>query len=197
MSLIIKRRRRPINLFQAAIIFLATFSFSYIIGSLSFIPQESSAENYLGIDLAPTISLTVNPADFNLPASDSYSITEFVESVDNIDIIVSTNNPAGFALTMSISNSTTGLTHSNGLTTIPSTSNISPDALDINTWGYNTGANATSFRRIPGIGTQTTIVNTNAPTESSTTTVTIGAKADTTLPSGSYSNTLRFTAVAR
>jgi len=155
------------------------------------------ANSYAGIDLAPAIALAVNPADFSLPDSDTFSIYEFVESADNIDIVVSTNNSTGFALTMSTNNFTTGLTHANGVTTIPSTSNQSPGTLDINTWGYNIGANATLFRHVPGLGTQATLVNTNAPVESSVITVTVGAKADTTLPSGSYSNTLRFTVVAR
>jgi len=97
---------------------------------------------------------------------------------------------------MSIVNSTTGLTHANGVTTIPSTSNLSPDALDINTWGFNLGRDATAFRRVPGLGSQVMLKNATTPALSSATTITIGAKADTTLPSGNYSSTLRFTAVA-
>ncbi|MCL1839751.1 hypothetical protein FWF89_01985 [Candidatus Saccharibacteria bacterium] len=195
MSLAIKNRHQPVNIFQATFIFFASFSFSFVVGSLSFIPQESSAEGYTGIDLTPALAMTINLADFSLPATETFSINEFIEIADNIDIEISTNNSNGFALTMSISNSTTGLTHANGFTTIPSTSNSSAADLDINTWGYNIGSDATTFRRIPGLGSQTILTSTSTPTESSTTTVTVGAKADTTFPSGSYSNTLRFTAV--
>ena len=197
MSLAIKRRQQAVSIPQVAFIFFASFSLSFVVGSLSFIPYESMADSYFGIDLEPAIALAVSPADFSLPDSETFSIDEFVESTDNIDIVVSTNNVIGYTLTMSTSNSTTGLVHTNGLSTIQSTSNQSPGELDINTWGYSLGTNATSFRRIPSLGTQAILVNANLPVEAAATTVTIGAKADTTFPSGNYQSTLKFTAVAR
>jgi len=197
VSLKIKRRRyNPAGLLQATAVFFASFSLAFTAGSLSFIPHDSSADTYVGDDLAPAIALSIDLADLRLPDSDTFSINEFVETTDDIDIIVSTNNPNGFALTMSPAGSTTGLTHVGGVTTIPSTSNLSPDSLDVNTWGYNVGSGATTFRRVPGLGSQTTLTKTNLPAAASTTTVTVGAKADTTIPSGSYTSTLRFTAVS-
>jgi len=177
-------------------VFFASFAFSFIVNSLSLIPYDSTAEDYIDPDAAPTIALAVNSPELTIPDSDTFSIKEFVEATDYIDIAVSTTNPIGFALTMSISNSTTGLTHQNGVTTIPSTSNLTPGILDINTWGYNIGTESTTFRRVPGLGSQATITSTTRPTSSTTTTITVGAKADTTLPSGNYTSTLRFTAVA-
>jgi len=196
MSLTIKHRYQPINFFSVAVVFFASFSLSFVVGSLAFIPYDSMAEEFVDELGIPAIALAVSSTQLNMPDSDTFSITEFVETTDNIDIEVNTNNPIGFNLSMSIVNSTTGLTHSNGVTTIPSTSNLSPGTLDINTWGYNIGGNATTFRRVPGLGSQVTLANTTSPAKSSATTVTIGAKADTTFPAGSYSSTLRFTAVA-
>jgi hypothetical protein len=196
VGLKIKQRYNPAGFFQATAVFFASFSLAFVVGSLSFIPHDSSAESYPDDGSDPSLVLSVNLADFGLPASSTRSIKEIVEVTDDINVTVGTNNSNGFALTMSVTGSTTGLTHTKGVATIPSTSNLSPADLDINTWGYNIGSDASTFRRIPGLGTQTTLVNTKAPAETATTTVSVGIKADTTFPAGSYSNTLRFTAVA-
>lgn len=195
VSLKIKHRHNPVNFFQATAVFFASFSLAFTVGSLSFIPYDSSAESYPDDDSDPAIALFVDLTDFGLPTSPTYSIKETVEVADDINISVSTNNSNGFALSMSVTGSTTGLIHAGGVATIPSTTNLSPAALDINTWGYNIGSNADTFRRVPGLGTQTTLTSTSTPTQDSATIVTVGVKADTTFPSGNYSNILRFTAV--
>jgi len=198
MSLRIQRRRspRPANVFKATAVFFASFALAFSAGSLTFIPYESSADSLIDPDLDPAIAITVDLAalDLSVISTSDYRAPD-VEITNELDVIVSTNNSNGYTLTMATSGSTTGLTHSNGLTTIPSTTNHAPGNLTTNTWGYNLGSGATTFLRIPGLGKRVVISNTTAPALTSSTVVTIGLKADPTLPTGSYRGALEFTAV--
>ena len=81
----------------------------------------------------------------------------------------------------------------NGPNNLPASTNVSPAALSINTWGYNTDA-STNFA---GITTAGVLIRTGTgPYESGdNTTVTYGLKIDDSLPAGNYSTTVIYTAV--
>jgi len=119
------------------------------------------------------------------------------EAKGEITINVTTDNPSGYSLYLSTIDVSTTLTHANGTDTIAMTSNTVAGTLLSNTWGYNKGlASITStFLAVPPPASTAIISSSADPITNDKTTVTIGVKADTTLPSGLYSNTVVFTAI--
>jgi len=81
----------------------------------------------------------------------------------------------------------------NGGSTLPASGNVTPAALSVNTWGYNTDA-STNFA---GITLSNVLIRTgNGPFESGDqTTVTYGLKIDNSKPAGNYSSSIIYTAV--
>jgi len=192
MGLAIKRRY-SLNIFHAALVFASSFSLSYIVGSLTFIPYESSADTVTDPDAPITLALNVESTNLTSEITPTY---DGAVLSDDIDITIDTNSQNGYTLTMSVSGSTTGLTHTNNFNTIPSTTNPKPKPLTVNTWGYNTISDHDAFQRLPGLGSGAILANTRIPTTADKTAVTIGVHVDTDRPSGKYTSTLQFTAVA-
>ena len=128
-----------------------------------------------------TISLNLNP--FTSPFNTA-----------SLPVTVSTNNPTGFSLTMSSTD--TNLTLRSGSETIPTlaanTDGYSESDFTTNAWGYklSTATNYSPF----ALSNQ--LLVTDAPTNATTSTVTFAAKADTTKPAGTYELAINFTAVA-
>jgi hypothetical protein len=87
-----------------------------------------------------------------------------------------------------------GTSLTNGSDTIPASSNTTPGALAVNTWGYNTD----SSTNYVGLTSAPTLFKTaTGPYESGdSTTVTYGVKTDLTKASGTYTATVTYTAVA-
>ena len=81
----------------------------------------------------------------------------------------------------------------NGAATIPASSNGSPAALSVNTWGYNTD-NSTNY---VGLTTSDTLLKsaTGPFTSGDATPVYYGVKVDYTTKPGAYSDTVIYTAV--
>ena len=128
-----------------------------------------------------TVSLNLNP--FTTPFNTA-----------SLPVTVSTNNPTGFNLTMSSTD--TNLTLRSGSETIPTlatnTDGYSESDFTTNAWGYklSTATNYSPF----ALSNQ--LLVTDAPTNATTSTVTFAAKADSTKPAGTYELAIDFTAVA-
>ncbi|MBQ8156259.1 hypothetical protein IJ101_00520 [Candidatus Saccharibacteria bacterium] len=128
-----------------------------------------------------TVSLNLNP--FTTPFNTA-----------SLPVTVSTNNPTGFSLTMSSTD--TNLTLRSGSETIPTlatnTDGYSESDFTTNAWGYklSTATNYSPF----ALSNQ--LLVTDAPTNAITSTVTFAAKADSTKPAGTYELAINFTAVA-
>lgn len=108
---------------------------------------------------------------------------------------VITNDAAGYSLYLSSSTEETSLKHSSANASIATVASAVTSAnMAKNTWGWSLGD---TFNPVPASSSAQRIKKTTAPaTGGEGTTVTIGAKVDTSIPSGAYSNTLQFTAVA-
>lgn len=135
------------------------------------------------------------------------------QTIASDTLTVSTNNTAGYTLQIADSDATTTLT--SGGNTIPASSGTqaSPTAQAVNTWGYRVdgvggfGAGPTSaansaaigsltFAGVPASGAPNTLKNTATTASNDTTTVWYGVAADTTQPTGTYSDTVTYTATA-
>ena len=138
--------------------------------------------------------------DLNLTPSSSGTL-----ATSDATVNVSTNNSTGYTLSMSTTTDNTALTHTNGTNSINSTSSpvSSSTALSSNTWGWypsslatNPGGSNYQFAAIPSLSSAYTLKSTDAMSTNDETTVSFGVMADTSIPAGSYSNTITFTAIA-
>lgn len=135
-----------------------------------------------------------------------------VQTINNDVVTVSTNNTAGYTLQINESTAATALV--SGGNSIPAISGTiaAPVALTANTWGFRVdsstiggfGATTTSpvsnaaigaikFAAIPT--TAATIKTTAATATNDTTNVWYGVAVDTSTPTGTYSNSVVYTAV--
>lgn len=124
------------------------------------------------------VSIPVTPTDSGTLATGTSTVT-----ITSTDVV-------GYKLYIRSSTSTN---LGNGGSNLPASSNVSPAALAVNTWGYNTDA-STNFA-----GTTLSDVlirNRTGPYSSGdNTTVTYGLKIDNSKPAGNYSSTIVYTAV--
>lgn len=124
------------------------------------------------------LALTQNGSDWE--DSDSHTIT------------VTHNDVVGYDLYAHTAGSTDMV---NGSYTIPASSNSSPAALAVNSWGFNTTGSSTNFQGM--LSTNTLIKDANGPhTTGDNTTVTYGAKTSTTKEAGNYSVNVVYIVVA-
>lgn len=136
------------------------------------------------------------------------------QTIASDTITVNTNDTDGYTLQLADSDATTALT--SGSDTIPASSGTpaSPIAQTANTWGFRIdgqaafgpGAPTTSqssqpigsatFAGVPASGSPATVKTTAAVATDDLTTVWYGVAADTTQPTGSYTDEVTYTATA-
>src|SRR5690606_11335722 len=91
-------------------------------------------------------------------------------------------------------NATSSTTLSNGTDTLAASSNDTPDALALNTWGYNTSGSTSDFTGMTL--SQVLLKDANGPYKNGDdTTVTYGAYVDMTKSSGTYTTDITYTAI--
>lgn len=128
------------------------------------------------------------------------------------DITASTNSPDGYTLSVSMEG-TDRILANNGHTIPPTAGTVtSPATLSLNSWGFRV-ANVGSFGSggatengvessaylwagMPSADSPATIKTTTGPSQNDTTTVWYGMRIDTQKPSGTYSGSIMYTAVA-
>jgi len=135
-----------------------------------------------------------------------------VQTTNNDVVTVSTNNTAGYTLSLNETTAATALV--SGSNTIPATSGTiaAPVALSVNTWGFrvdsstiggfgattttpatNTAIGSVKYAAIPT--TAATIKTTAATATNDTTNVFYSVAVNTATPSGTYTNSVTYTAV--
>ena len=194
----------PSLLFPA--IFLSTFLLAFVSGSLFLSVSDTSAESIptdISVDVNSSLSITTDAAggELIIPVS---PVPSGALSYLDLEVDVSTNNLTGYTLSMNTKIENTALINqSNSSHTIPSTTypKASPGTLTANTWGYHVWplgqtTSSTTFSALPPLSAPQIITVTNAPSPSSITTLTFGVNVDTTLISGTYKNTVVFTATS-
>ena len=135
----------------------------------------------LTINLGSDVNIALSPSGATLAGTGAHTVT-----VTSTDVV-------GYYLYAH----TTGTTNmTSGSATIPASSNSSDAPLATNTWGYNTTGSTTNFSGMPA--TNVLIKHGSGPfTSGDSTTVTYGALVDSTVPAGTYSVAVTYTAVAQ
>ncbi len=136
------------------------------------------------------------------------------QTIASDTVTVSTNDASGYTLQLAETGASSALT--SGSNTIPASSGTQtvPAAMAVNTWGYRvdgiggfgagptTGASNTAisgsikFAAVPATGSPNTIKTTATTASNDTTSVWYGVAADTSQPSGTYTNSVTYTATA-
>lgn len=170
----------------------------------------ASQSNTVTASVSSTITVTAtNPTAIAATpgASAVYSNTSH-------NVSVSTNNATGYNLTLSSSDGTNALNHTDGTTTIAASSNTTaaPAALATNTWGfaitqaagvfdtsYTTATNqaatgASKWAGVPVLASPYTLKSTAINASSDLTTVWYAIEVDSTKKSGTYTDNVVYTA---
>lgn len=132
----------------------------------------------LAISTSGNVSLAITPTSAGVQTTGSGTVT------------VTSTDVTGYKLYIRSS----GSTNMNNLgDTLPASANVSPAALAVDTWGYNTDGSS----NFVGSTLSDTLIRTftgPAPT-GDVTTVTYGAKVDLAKPAGNYAASIVYTAV--
>ena len=154
----------------------------------------------IGFTFNPTLSINISSSDLIID-----NLTPGTNSDSNIiNVSVATNAAYGYTLSATVGDSlhnNTNLTHTNNINVFSNiaTDSSLPSLTTDNTWGYSYKlSNNTTWNNYSGLSTEIgkTLVNTDnqlaKPIDFK-----IAAKASSTQPSGTYTNTINFIAVSK
>ncbi|MEO7905193.1 MAG: hypothetical protein ABIR91_05380 [Candidatus Saccharimonadales bacterium] len=129
-------------------------------------------------------------------------------------VSVSTNNSAGYTLTLSNADAVTNLISSGNTIAAHAGTFTTPTALASNTWGYrvvgaggftataysaesNAVSSTSTWAGVPALASPQELKSTSTTASNDVTTVWYGVKANTSLASGAYSDTVTYTATTK
>lgn len=132
------------------------------------------------------------------------------ETIASDIVTVSTNDTAGYTLTLADGDATTTLASGGNNIAASSGTQASPVALTTGKWGYrvdsvggfgagptssasNASVGATTFAGVPASGSANTIKATASTATNDTTTVWYGVATNTSTPSGTYTDSVTYT----
>ena len=160
--------------------------------------EESGSTANLNVESAVAISLPDTVAIDVTPTPDG------TFSSSNVKLSVSTNNNSGYALSFATTGDDNHMHSQNQATTetiAPVSGSVTQAKFANNTWGYNLRAasegeanDKTEYQAVPTSG-DTALKTTSAPSNDSYN-LTFGAKVNTSIPSGTYTNTVAVSVVA-
>ena len=188
------------NTFLTLFVGAGSFLIAFIFGSFLLIPSDSNAEDAATLANDASLSVALTPEAMNLAVMPTPDGTL---ASDEMAIQVSTDNTTGYTLALSLAGAETSLNDpASGGKIQSSIADInSPATLSVNTWGWypDSLANNTGnlFSALPSNSDPYELKKTSSPTSGSgeTTTISFGVNVDTTLPAGSYTNTIVISAV--
>ncbi len=171
-----------------------------IAGSASAqVPLEVFIEN------VPALTITIGGSASTTGTASIRITPNYVGGVfgssDDVSISVATSNRTGHYLNMTTTSASLNSSDNNG-SYIPGldptvTAGYTTESFPANRWGYALKTGETTYSNYYGVGDGVTLQDDNAPTNGDTSTIKFGTKADSTIPSGSYSTTVVFTAVPK
>ena len=195
------------------LILIGTFiiSSTFVLSSV----HAESGNSEASLDIASVLDISA-PSTTTLNCTPGSTSASAQLCTSSANVSVTTNNLTGYTLYMNATNgSPTALTNSSTSpsSTIPTiTQAYSSANLPVNTWGYTGGTDKSSesggyncasnycpilaYDSGGSYAPNHTIKITDAPATTSTTNITFGGKVDISKPSGTYSTSVTFTAVA-
>ena len=169
----------------------AVYIYSPVIGSHA----DESTTSKVNATVNPVASVTLDTSDI------SFTFTPTASGVFESKLVnatVNTNSTGGYELYFSSEDNETNMVNPLVSDVIASdfTGTVTSETIAANNWGYS--LNNTDFSKIPALNAQATLKNIDhyPTTAEKTTTVNIGMKVDTNLPSGTYSKNVVFSVVA-
>ena len=149
--------------------------------------------------IQPTLAVTLpNTVNFEVQPTAAGAVTS-----GSATLSISTNSETGYSLYLSTADDDNALHSINPDTqqtiTALTRENTTADNFANNTWGYNlskdTATNSTTYQSVPTTQPSDPQITTEAPT-TDTYNLTFAAKVDSSLPSGTYTNTVTVSVVA-
>ena len=156
---------------------------------------SQSATTTVNVTIDPVISITASP---NIEM-DITPTTSGQFRTANGNVVISTNNVKGYTTYITSSTTETSLKQpaAAGVSAVIPTVSASGTTISGNGWGWSN--NATQFNPVKVAGTTDNSAvfskTTTATPTGDNKTLTVGASATTSVPEGTYSNTLLFTAI--
>lgn len=175
-------------------------------------PASNSANTNISVDVGSSISIsTLGTVSISLTPTSNGTLSSAKDTVT-----VSTNNTGGYNLKLADSDATTNLVSGSDTFTASSNAIASAAALSSGKWGFavakgttgigtntfdasysaesNNTSSTSKWAGVPATGSGVTIKSTAATATNDTTDVWYAAKADTTQPNGTYTDTVTYTA---
>lgn len=170
----------------------------------SAITEDTTINAAIGSTISITTSGTVS---INVTPTASGSMSSQSDTVS-----VSTNNTAGYTLTIANNDTTTNLVNGGNTIAADAGTQASPtSSLTNNRWGYrvdgvggfgagatsaesNVASSAYSWAGVPSSASPNTLKNTSTTASGDVTTVWFGVKADTSKPNGTYTDSVVYSA---
>lgn len=197
----VNRRQRALS---------ATVALSVL--GIAFVPlvasaATTSANTVINASINAVISMTTTtPVTISLTPTPGGVVSSSSDTVS-----VSTNNALGYFLTLADNDADTNLVNGANNIAAHAGTQASPTVLALNTWGYrvdtvggfgagptsaetNNGSSTTTWAGVPATGSPNTLKTTSTTATNDTTTVWYGVRVNTTLPSGTYTDTVTYTA---
>ena len=186
-------------------------AFLLILAAMLFAPAASQPEASATEDTGISTYAVTPTAGISLPASINFAdvlpTPSGATTTATADLTITTTDSASYSLYLYSSEGDNSLKSSNpaNISTIDATAGdvgLTLSSLESNTWGYNLGTtaptDATTYSAVPTDNSTPIQTKDTSDTNSANDTYTLsfGAKVDTTIASGAYSNTLTFAVVA-
>ena len=180
------------------ILYMATISILSLVYINNTSALDYSSNVGIGFTFNPTLSVNISPSDLTIS-----NLSPGTTADSNIiNVSVATNATYGYTLSANVNNES--LVHSNNINTfnsIATDADLSDleDSEDTNIWGYSTSLDSGStWSNYNGLSnsSNTTLLDKDSNISSSID-FRIGAKASPVQPSGTYTNTITFTAVTK
>ena len=156
---------------------------------------SQSATTTVNVTIDPVISITTSPnieMDITPTASGQFRTA-------NGNVVISTNNVKGYTTYITSNTTETSLKQpaAAGVSAVIPTVSASGTTISGNGWGWSNDASQFNPVKATGTTDNSTVFSrtTSATPTGDNKTLTIGASATTSMPSGTYSNTLLLTAV--
>jgi len=172
--------------------------------------SASTTSTTVSSNISSVISLLTSNGTVNVNVAPTGSGAQTIASDT---VTVSTNDSSGY--TLQLAESGAGNTLASGGNSIPASSGsqTTPAAMAVNTWGYRVdgvggfGAGSTSaqssqaigsikFAAVPASASPNTLKTTSGTATNDTTTVWYGVAANTSQPTGTYTNSVTYTVTA-
>lgn len=160
---------------------------------------NATVGSVISVSTGSTVSISLTPTAGGVVSSASDTVT------------VSTNNAAGYTLSLANNDATTTLVSGGNTIAAHTGTQGSPTALAANTWGYrvvgvggfgasaysaesNNGSSSSTWAGVPATGSPNTLKTTASTASGDTTTVWYGVRANSTKVGGTYTDTVTYTA---